>query len=220
MFGLGGIFTEVFKDVSFRIAPINKQEAEDMINEIKGKEILYGARKTKPIKIQVIGVLIGLFGAIGLISSNGLNFNNSNVSYSLLVVLATICYALSVNIIKTHLKDIGAVLITSFAFISIGPFAITYLFTTDFVEVSLSIPLAKVAFLYIALLAIFGTAIAVILFNMLIKKTSTLFATSVTYLIPIIAVSWGILDGEKINIIQLFSLIITIIGIYCINRTR
>ena len=76
------------------------------------------------------------------------------------------------------------------------------------------------AIFYIAILAILGTAFCVILFNMLIKKTSTLFATSVTYLIPFFALMWGFIDGEKINTIQLISLIITIVGIYFINKVR
>jgi len=176
--------------------------------------------KTKTEKLKIIGIFIGFIGAIGLIASNGIDIENSKMAYGLFVVLATICYAFSVNIIKVHLKDIGSIVITSIAFISIGPLAITYLFTTDFITIFNNNSQAGIALFYIAILAVFGTAVAVILFNMLIKETSALFATSVTYLIPFFAIMWGIIDGEKINTIQLFSLIITIIGIYCINKIR
>ena len=176
--------------------------------------------KSKPLKTQVIGVLIGLVGATGLILSNGTGIKDSNIFYSLLIVVATICYGFSVNIIKTHLKEIGSIKITSLAFISIGPFALAYLFTTDFINITINNDQSFTAIFYITILAIFGTGLAVILFNMLIKKTTTLFATSVTYLIPIVSILWGIFDGEIINIIQLISVIITLGGIYFINKVR
>ncbi len=174
--------------------------------------------KTKTLKTQVLGVFIGLIGAVGLVSSNGIDLNDSNLTYTFYIILATICYAFSVNIIKTYLKEVGSVVITSMAFLSIGPLALSYLFTTDFTEITINNDESLNAILFIALLAIFGTAISVILFNMLIKKTSTLYATSVTYLIPIFAIFWGIIDGEVINMIQLFAIIITLIGVYFINK--
>ncbi len=175
---------------------------------------------TKPLKTQVIGVFIGLLGAGGLIFSNGLSLENSNIYFILLIVIATMCYALSVNIIKVHLREVNSLVITSLSFLSIGPFTISYLFTTNFIEVSLINPFSNTALFYITLLSVFGTALAIILFNMLIKKTSTLFATSVTYLIPMVAIFWGVFDAEKINTIQVISVIITLIGIYFINKFR
>ncbi|PCJ26345.1 MAG: EamA family transporter [Flavobacteriales bacterium] len=175
---------------------------------------------TRPLKSQIIGISIGLLGAAGLIFSNGLNFEKSNIFYIFLIVVATFCYALSVNVIKAHLKEINSLLITSLSFISIGPFTIIYLFTTDFIEISLNNPFSNTALFYIVILSVLGTVLAIILFNMLIKKTSTLFATSVTYLIPIVAIFWGLLDGEKINIFHIISVIITFVGIYFINKFR
>jgi len=176
--------------------------------------------KTKPLKTQVVGVSIGLIGAFLLISSNGINLENSNLSFTLLIVLATICYAFSVNIIKTYLKDINSIAITSLAFLSIGPFVISYLFTTDFIYITNNNPESGSALFYITLLSVFGTAISVILFNMLIKKTSTLFATSVTYLIPVFAIMWGLLDTETINYLQILGISIILIGVYFINKSR
>jgi drug/metabolite transporter (DMT)-like permease len=176
--------------------------------------------KLKPIKYQVIGIVIGIIGASGLVASNGFNLESSNIYYILLIIIATICYALSVNVIKSHLKEVSSLTITSLSFLSIGPFAMVYLFTTDFIEVTTKNPFSFLALTYISILSIFGTALAIVLFNMLIKKTSTLFATSVTYLIPLVAIFWGVIDGEKINTIQIISVFITLIGIYFINKFR
>lgn len=170
--------------------------------------------KTKPLKAQIIGISVGFIGAITLISSNGINLTNSNLSFTLLIVLATICYAFSVNIIKSFLKEVNSIAITALAFMSIGPFALSYLFTTDFVEVTQNNPLSNTALMYIAILAIIGTAISVMLFNMLIKETSALFATSTTYLIPIFAIMWGLFDTEQINYLQLIGIVIILIGVY------
>jgi len=95
-----------------------------------------------------------------------------------------------------------------------------YLFSTNFLATTAQDDSAGIALFYIALLAILGTVISVILFNMLIKKTSGVFATSVTYLIPIIAIFWGVLDGESVNYIQIISIVVILIGIYFINKFK
>ena len=176
--------------------------------------------KTKFKANRFIGAFIGLIGAIGLITSNGIDLNDSNLSYTFYVVAATICYAISVNTINTYLQDIGSLKITAVSFVFIGPPILAYLFTTDFIPTTLNNEAAGIALFYISILSIFGTAVSVIIFNMLIKKTSGVFATSVTYLIPIIAIFWGVLDGERINFIQLISIVIILIGIYFINKFK
>jgi len=54
MFGLGGIFVEVLKDVTFRIAPITEEDAKEMISEIKAYPILRGFRGAPPADIEAI----------------------------------------------------------------------------------------------------------------------------------------------------------------------
>lgn len=174
--------------------------------------------KSKPLKTQVIGIFIGLLGASGLILSNGLPSENSNFMFILLIVLATVCYALSVNVIKAYLKEINAIHITALSFICLAPFTIIYLLTTNFIEVTINNSASFNALIYIGILAILGTALAIIIFNLLIKATTTVFATSVTYLIPIVAIFWGLFDGETMNMIQVISALITLIGIYFINK--
>jgi len=176
--------------------------------------------KTKFKANRFIGAFIGLIGAIGLITSNGIDFHDSNLSYTFYVVAATICYAISVNTINKYLTEIGSLKITAISFLFIGPPILIYLFSTSFLTTTITNPVSVIALSYIAILSIFGTVISVILFNMLIKKTSGVFATSVTYLIPIIAIFWGIMDGESINYIQIISILIILIGIYFINKFK
>ena len=174
--------------------------------------------KRKTNYSNIAGVLIGLSGAIGLILSEGINLKNSNLSYSIFIIIATICYAFTVNIIKTYLKEVNSIAITALAFLSIGPITMIYLiFGTSFFQ-NLGHTVSFLPLFQISILAIVGTALSVILFNILIKKVSTLFATSVTYLIPAFAIIWGVIDGESITFIHIICLSITLLGIYFINK--
>lgn len=164
------------------------------------------------------GVLLGLVGAIGLLSVKGLNFGEGHLEYALLVVIATICYATNVNFIKKYLEPINSIDITAFGFFFTGPIAGFYLFTTDFSSILVEDPAAKINLIYIAILAIFGTALAVILFNVLIKKVSAVYASSVTYIIPIFALLWGFLDGEEILFMHIVWISVILSGVYVVNR--
>lgn len=169
-------------------------------------------------KLKFIGVFIGLIGAIVLLSSNGVNIKNNEFEYGAYVVLATICYAISVNTIKKYLQDVSALIVSSFAFLFIGPPLLIYLFTTDFITITVSNPNAYNSLFYIAILSLFGTALSLVLFNLLVKHTTAVFASTVTYLIPIFAIFWGIIDGETIHFIQVFGVLIILIGIYFVNK--
>ncbi|MCO6499270.1 MAG: DMT family transporter [Vicingus serpentipes] len=175
--------------------------------------------KSKPKRNQIIGVFIGLIGAISLILSNGVSLENTNLIYSLFIVTATFFYGISVNVIKIKLSNIKPITISALAFLCIGPWTIIYLFTTNFIEITTTNPEALESLFYISLLAIFGTAIAMLIFNTLIKKTTSLFASSVTYLIPIISILWGVIDGETIQLIQVTSVFTILLGIYFTNRS-
>jgi drug/metabolite transporter (DMT)-like permease len=180
--------------------------------------------RQKVKRIQVIGVLIGLGGAIGLVlmgkdcvDKAADSFTQSLIGGGL-VVLATFFYGLSVNIIKAKLNKINAVTATVFALCIIGPVAGIYLFTTDFVHRLQTMPLAWQSLGYVAILAIFGTALSVIVFNVLIKEAGTLFASSVTYLIPVVAMCWGACDGEGITVYHIFFILVILSGVMLVNR--
>jgi drug/metabolite transporter (DMT)-like permease len=169
--------------------------------------------------MKIIGVILGLIGALGLVFSSGnLSLQDSNIFYAGFVVIATVMYASNINFIKTFLSDVGAINITSFGFLFTGPFAAIHLFNTNFMEIMQSGDSANLNLFYIALLAVFGTAIAVILFNMLIKKVSAVFSSSVTYIIPVFAIFWGVLDGESIQPLQFLCVGIILTGIYIVNK--
>ena len=171
--------------------------------------------------LKILGVLVGLIGALGLLYSTGdVSVQNEEMIYGSLVVLATICYATNVNFIKDKLSDVSSLNITAFGFLLIGPLVAVYLFSTDFVEIAKTEEGALMNLGHIALLSIFGTAIAVILFNMLIKRVSAVFASSVTYMIPVFAIFWGFVDGEEISMLQILNIGIILSGVYIVNRDR
>ena len=169
--------------------------------------------------MKIAGVLLGLVGAIGLIFSSGnLSIGEGNLIFAGLVVMATIMYATNINFIKTFLSEVGAINITSFGFLFTGPLAAAHLLSTDFINIIRTDDSADLNLFYIVLLAVFGTAIAVILFNMLIKRVSAVFSSSVTYIIPVFAIFWGLLDGESIEPLQFICIGIILTGVYIVNK--
>ena len=175
--------------------------------------------KTKVQRYQIIGVAIGLIGALFLLGFNNGSEQTTNINYSLLVVLATLCYAISVNGIKKYLSHVNSVAASVWSFTIIGPIAIIYLFlNTSFQTHLTQQPNGYSALGYICVLAIFGTSIAIIIFNSLIKQAGTVFASTCTYLIPIVAIGWGLLDGEVVTVVQFFSVGIIILGVWLINK--
>lgn len=173
----------------------------------------------RPSGNKIAGVIIGFVAALGLIFFEEGEDVFRNFSYGFLVVLATLCYAISINGIKKYLSDISSVTATVWAFCFTGPVALTYLFGfSDFVPHLKASPIAMSSLGYVAILAIFGTALSVILYNVLIKKAGVIFASSCTYLIPVVAILWGIFDGEMVNPAQVLSIVVIILSVYLINR--
>ncbi|MCX6291136.1 MAG: EamA family transporter [Bacteroidetes bacterium] len=167
---------------------------------------------------RVAGVLIGLVGAVMIILARSKGIISGNVAYSLFVVISTLCYAFSVNVLRHRLTQVDAILISGFALMFAGIPSGIYLFTTDFISRTQHADGAVYGLLAIVVLAVFGTAISTFLFNKLIKISSALFASSVTYLIPFVAILWGIGFGERIVFLQLVGLGAILSGVYMINR--
>ena len=172
--------------------------------------------KNKTSTKQLLGVLIGFVGAV-LLFAGDVNLGLLN-SYSLLIILASIFYAINLNTIKSFLKKTSAVEIAGYAFFIIGPISTFLLLFSDFFDKMNNHSGAYEAFFYVFILGAFGTSFAIIIFNYLIIKTSAIFTSSVTYLIPIIALTWGFIDGEIINENHIFSLLIIILGVYLTNK--
>lgn len=169
--------------------------------------------------LQVAGLLLGLIGAAGLIAGGkDFQFGSINI-FALLIVLATILYALNINIVKIYLTHLTGIQITSLAFMFIWPVALIYLTTTDF-EPVFQHPEWPLHFGALAFLGIFGTAAAMMMMNSLIRYVPAVFASSVTYIIPVFAIMWGFIDGEKITLHHLGNMGIILIGVYLINRIK
>lgn len=170
---------------------------------------------------KIAGVVMGLLGAIALIMLRSNGSIDPNFTYGLYILLATICYAWSVNLIKEYLHKLPALGISSLALLVIGPVYGYYLFYhTDFIlRVQLETGSLDALF-YVILLAMFGTALSLILFNKLVQISNIVYASSVTYLIPIVALFWGIVDGEQLNIIHFIGMSLILSGVYLANKKK
>ncbi|WP_018476487.1 DMT family transporter [Pontibacter roseus] len=169
--------------------------------------------------MRMLGILIGIVGTAVLIFSGG-DTNMDNTFYGIYIVIATICYGGSVNIIKHRLQGMKPLVMSSMALLTVGPLAIVYMFMTDVVPKLQHAPGAWEAFMYIAILAVFSTAVGLVLFNKLIHMSTTLFASSSTYLIPIVALMWGVLDGEAIHLWHYIGMVIILAGVFIVNRAK
>ncbi|MFN3640304.1 MAG: DMT family transporter [Flavobacterium sp.] len=162
---------------------------------------------------QIFGVVFGLAGSILLIWNGAVNNPDQNYNYAILLVLASICYALNVNIIKTYLSDLSPLSITTGNFVVMVIPAFLVLIFSGFFE-AVQLPETQNVLIYILILGVIGTALANILFFKLIKISSPVFASSVTYLIPVVAFLWGLVDNESLTFIQLIGAMIIMVGVY------
>lgn len=162
---------------------------------------------------QYFGVVIGLAGSILLVYNGAIDNPGQNYYFALFVVLATICYATNVNLIKKYLSDLTPLSITVGNFTVMLIPALIILFFSGFGEVAVR-PETQTAMMYIAILGILGTGIANIVFFRLIQMSSPVFASSVTYLIPIVACIWGLMDNESLSLAQGFGALVILIGVY------
>ncbi len=163
-------------------------------------------------KKQIIGVVLGFLGSLFLILENMLNHSNENNRYGLLVITCTCCYAIGVNLISNKLKELTPLSIatSSFAVIILPAFLIlTY---TSFWNVYASKAVLD-SLPYVILLGVIGTGMANVLFFRLIQISSPVFASSVTYLVPIVAIVWGFFDGEYIDWKQFMGALIIFFGV-------
>ncbi|WP_016989057.1 DMT family transporter [Flavobacterium sp. ACAM 123] len=162
---------------------------------------------------QVWGVIIGLLGSLLLVFNGAMNHPNQNYYYAILVIIASICYAVNVNLIKKFLSDLSPVSITTGNFIVLLFPSLAILYFTGFSEV-IQVEKVQHAVVFIMILGVVGTGIANIVFFKLIQMSSPVFATSVTYLIPVVAFFWGLLDNEMLTPVQFIGAFIILIGVY------
>jgi drug/metabolite transporter (DMT)-like permease len=170
---------------------------------------------------QFVGVIIGLLGCFLLIWVGAEVNPNQNYQYVLYVFLATFGYAMNVNILKSKLPDLTPTAITVGSFAAITPISLVVLVCSGFWNRSdLATPVVMQSLGALVVLAIFSSALALLLFNKLIKMTTAVFSSSVTYLIPVVAIFWGIIDGESLSFFQVVAIGVILSGVLLANSTK
>ena len=177
-----------------------------------------GFYRFKIDKKQISGVIIGLIGSVLLMYQGSVINPDQNLLYVFFIIFASILYAVQVNLLKVHLQDVSAVAITVGNFIFIFPLAVVIFFISDYKQIDVNNEDVKVALFCLLILSIVGTVFAKILFNKFVQIASPVFASSVTYTLPIVALFWGLLDGEVFTLNQLFATVIILTGVYLANK--
>lgn len=175
----------------------------------------------KVARNRITGLVIGLFGAVLLVAGQASNAGISETNYfSIYIVLSTVSYAFSVNILRYKLSSIDSIRIAGFALFFVGIPMGLYLFSTDFIYRTQTVSGSGFSFTCIIILGLLGTAVSTILFNQLIKISGALSATSVTYLIPVVAVIWGLWDHEVLSFYHIIGLLAILLGVYLVNNQK
>ena len=167
---------------------------------------------------HIIGVLLGFVGAAGLVlvRADGLHFENSE--YALLIVIATLFYGISVNTIKTKLGHLHSMTISGMGLLFAGiPYAVYLLFGSDFLFRLQNAPGATTGLGYLITLGVMSTALSNLLYFHMVKISSPLFASAVTYFIPIVALGWGVMDGEQLQMLHILAFAFILGGVALIS---
>jgi len=169
-------------------------------------------------KEKIIGVIIGLLGSYILLLPS--SFKMMDTKYSLIIILATMCYAISINTIKEKLKGLTSLDIAVLS--SFMSFLIPFIFVLNngITKTTSHIYNNIESFYYLIILGTICTSIAIILFNYLIKRSSALFGSTTTYLIPIFAIVWGLVDNESIESHEFLGLLIILAGVFIMNYNQ
>ena len=166
---------------------------------------------------QIFGIIIGLIGTVVLIFNGRAQGVSEDNSYSVFVLIATVCYATNVNLIKKYLSDMKPLSITTGNFLVTLVPAIFILYFTDF-SAKMNLQATQHAMFFVMILGIVGTGVANVIFYKLIQISSPIFASSVTYLIPVVAFLWGIFDNEMLTPLQFLGAFIILIGVYLSSK--
>lgn len=179
--------------------------------------LFFGVRSRS---VQFIGAIVGFIGAASLMYFSGAGTEESQWFYAFLVILATACYAVSALIIKEKLQELPSLQLSSAVFtIWMVPSLFILIFSGFFQDLEAT-PETSIALGYLGILTIMGTAIAMILYYKLIQNTTPVFASSVTYLLPLVAVMWGLLDGERFTLWYLLGGVLILVGIYMVGKNK
>lgn len=169
--------------------------------------------------LQAMGIVLGFCGASLLVLFSRGGVDMTHIRYGLLVVLATVMYGTSVNVVKNYLGDIKPIDITLMSFASVGLFALGYVFCfSDFVEHATTHPDRFTSLTTVTFLALVGTVLSTIVFYKLVQETDAIFSSLVAYIIPIVAMLWAFADGENVLPIHLAGFGLILFGVYLVKR--
>ena len=166
---------------------------------------------------KVLGIIVAFGGSVLLLLSKGAVDFKSNWGYAFLILIATISYGLNANVVHKYLKGIESIKIASVALTVCSLPSLIILYLSGFFKLDLLNKNIDASLFYTAILGVFGTAIATILYYILVKKSGAVFSSMVTYCIPVVANIWGIVFGESIGIMQFICLLIILSGVYIAN---
>ncbi|WP_298531253.1 EamA family transporter [uncultured Algibacter sp.] len=222
---ISGVFGSLIPSFFFAIAETQIDSAVvSVLNSLVPLNTIllgFAVFKLASTKRQMLGVIIGFLGTTILILK-GADLNpGQNYLYAIFVILSTLMYAANVNIIKRYLQHVKPLTIATGNFVGIFIPAVIVLLCTDFFsERTLSHPNFKMSMVYVTILAFFGTAVAKILFNKLVQMSTPVFASSVTYIMPIVALMWGFIDGETFGWLQALASLIILFGVYLSHKKQ
>mgnify|MGYP005988143231 FL=1 len=172
-------------------------------------------------RTQLYGILIGLIGTLILILKGAALNPDQNYWYAFLIIIASVGYAFNANMVKKYLNDLNALsIVTGNFLLLIVPAFIVLMFTDFFRNFDFNNKVLIQSLGYLAILSIVGTGIAKTIYNKLVHISDPVFSSSVTYLIPLVAIFWGVLDGEKLSPLQIFAGVIILFGVYLVNKKK
>ncbi|WPR74376.1 DMT family transporter [Algoriphagus sp. NG3] len=183
--------------------------------------LFYHSKITRRNGIGLAIAFIGVFILVTVKEGSGFGAFDDINSHAFYVILACICYGFNLNIIKYKFVKLKPIEITAISLLMVLPMALIYLMAgTQFSYKVVNLDGALPALGYLTLLGVLGTAIALIIFNVMVKTATPVFAASVTYIIPIVAIFWGVLDGEVLLLGHYIGIVAVIIGVWVGNRKK
>ena len=169
--------------------------------------------------IKWTGMILGFAGMVLLVLGNAKSINLDHIGYSLFIIAATICYGLNVNVVTRFVKDAAPLHVAAIAFTSLIIPAVILLGITGFFSAPelLNGTWSK-GIITASVLGIINTGLASVLFYFLVRKAGPVFASTVTYGIPIIAIGWGLIYREEITPFQISAMIFILLGVRLANK--
>lgn len=166
-----------------------------------------------------LGMVLGFAGMLVLLLGGVNTIDTTYLGYALLILLATVCYGLNVNVVNQYLKDAAPLNIASIAFTAlIIPTLLILAATGYFTSPEVLTEDWNRATLISLFLGVVSTAAASVIFYLLMKRAGPVFASMVTYGIPFVALGWGLLDGETVTYTQVAGLLVILLGVRIANK--